>query len=101
MFGIPSVIISDHGPQLIGQEYQHLQMVKEYGISHITSSPHHPKPHGFIKQMIKTAKGFMRKSPHEFYEALLIYRTMPLEPDMPSHAELLFGPPNTQQHANT
>ena len=41
--------------------------------------------------MIRTVKGFMRKSPREFYEALLIYRTTPLGPDMPSPAELLFG----------
>ena len=33
----------------------------------------------------------MRKSPREFYEALLIYRTTLLGPDMPSPAELLFG----------
>ena len=41
--------------------------------------------------MIRTVKGFMRKSPREFYEALLIYRTTPLGQDMPSPAELLFG----------
>jgi transposase InsO family protein len=83
------VIISDNGPQFIGLPYK--QMVKEYGISHVTSSPHHPKSHGFIERMIRTMKGFMRKSPREFYESLLIYRTTPLGPDMPSPSELLFG----------
>ena len=80
LLGIPSVIISDNGPQFIGKAYQ--QMVKEYGISHITSSPHHPKSHGFIERMIRTVKGFMRKSLCEFYEALILYRTTPLGPDI-------------------
>ena len=46
MFGIPNTIITDNGPQFIGSSFQ--AFVKEYGISHITSSPHHPKSHGFI-----------------------------------------------------
>ena len=44
VFGVLNTIISDNGPQLQGTAYQNL--MKKLGISHITSSPHHPKSHG-------------------------------------------------------
>ena len=43
LFGVPNTIITDNGPQFIGQVFQDL--LKSYGITHTTSSPHHPKSH--------------------------------------------------------
>ena len=87
MFGIPNTMISDNGPQFIGKEYQ--ELMNMHGISHITSSPHHPQGHGFIERMIRTVKSFFHKS--NLDEALLSYRTTPLGPNRPSPAELMFG----------
>ena len=89
MFGVPTKIISDNGPQFQGAAYQ--QMTKNYGILHITSSPHHPKSHGFIERNIRTVKSLIRKSPKETDIALLYFRTTPPNANSLSPAELLFG----------
>lgn len=89
MFGVPSTIISDNGPQFIGAPYQ--ELIKQYGISHITSSPHHSKSHGFIERMIRTVENLFKKSPRHHDEALLTFRTTPLGACTPSPAELLFN----------
>lgn len=91
MFGIPNRIISDNGGQFIGKAYQ--KMVKDYGIAHNSSSPRHPKSHGFIESQVKIAEKLLKKSKdfNMFNDALLSHRTTPLGPDMPSPAELLFN----------
>ena len=91
MFGIPNRIISDNGPQFIGRAFQ--QMLDEYGITHVTSSGKHPKSHGFIERAVRTVKALMTKSPTNTDKALLMFRTTPLGPQLPSPAELLFGRP--------
>ena len=88
MFGIPSEIITDNGPQFIGKPYQDL--MKKLDIIHTTSSPHHARSHGFIERQIRTVKGMIRKSPHENDMAMLALRTTPIGINMPSPAELLF-----------
>ena len=50
VFGAPANIISDNGPQFIGKAYQ--DMIRKYDINHISSSPLHPKLHGFIERMV-------------------------------------------------
>ena len=87
LFGIPSTMISDNGPQFIGKEYQSL--MKQHGIAHITSSPHHPQGHGFIERMIRTVKGFLHKSNLE--EGLMSYRATPIDKEGSSPAELMFN----------
>ena len=88
MFGIPHSILSDNGPQFSGRPYQ--DMIAQYGICHITSSPHHAKSHGFIERMVRTVKGTLRKTRNESDAAMLCLRTTPLGSDLPSPAELLF-----------
>ena len=88
MFGFPNTIISDNGPQFTGREYQ--EMVKQHNIAHMTSSPHHPKSHGFVERMVRTVKAmFTKTSNHE--NALLMYRSTTTGPSLPSPAEILFG----------
>jgi len=88
MMGYPHTIISDNGPQFIGHEYK--EMTNENGIIHQTSSPHHPKSHGFIERMIRTVKCIFNKT-NKQQPSLLIYRTTPIGPKLPSPAEILFG----------
>ena len=64
--------------------------MKKLGISHITSSPHHPKSHGFIERMVSTIENFMKKS-DDLDAPLLNFRCTPFEPQMPSPSENLFG----------
>jgi hypothetical protein len=89
MFGVPQVILTDNGPQYIGESYRTL--MKDYDILHITSSPHHPQSHGFIERMVETVKALIKKSPRATAKALLAYRTTPQEGQNQTPAELLFG----------
>ena len=89
MFGIPHQIISDNGPQFTGKPYQ--KLMQKLGITHTTSSPHHPRSHGFIERAIRTVKATMRKEPQENDMAILAMRTTPIGPQLPTPAELIFG----------
>ena len=89
LMGTPNTIISDNGGPYIGKEVQ--ELMNELGIVHITSSPHHPKSHGFIESIVKTVKSLIRKSPKDTNTALLLHRTTPIGHNMPSPAELLFN----------
>jgi hypothetical protein len=89
LFGIPHTIISDNGPQFTGKPYQ--SMIQQYGIAHVTSSPHHARSHGFIERAIRTAKATMKKEPRANDIALLALRTTPIGPQLPTPAELIFG----------
>ena len=89
LFGVPNKIISDNGPQFIGHHFQ--DMMTKFGITHVTSSPVHPKSHGFIESAVKTAKSLIRKSPDDISTALLLHRTTPIGTGLPSPAEQLFN----------
>ena len=73
----------------MGRHYQ--EMISKFGITHITSSPVHPRSHGFIENAVKTAKSLIRKSPDDISTALLLHRTTPIGTGLPSPAELLFN----------
>ena len=90
--GVPEVIRSDNGPQYTGHAFQ--QFAKDYGIQHITSSPHYPRSNGFIESQVKLVKRTLRKakkSNRDVNSALLCLRTTPIDSSLPSPAELLFG----------
>ena len=65
-------------------------MVNELGIIHETSSPKHPKSHGFIECMVQTTKSLIKNVQAATNKALLAYHTTP-GPGMSSPAELLFN----------
>ena len=89
IFGVPNTVITDNGPQFQGAAYQ--KMLQSYGVSHITSSPHHPQSHGFVERSIRTIKALLKKSGEDSNKALLNFRTTPPGPHSLSPAELLFG----------
>ena len=90
LFGIPHTVISDNGPQFIGQPF--LALMERLGIHHTTSSPHHPESHGFIEREIGTVKTLMKKGETggNIHLSLLNLRSTP-QGRAPSPAELLFG----------
>ena len=88
LFGVPNTVITDNGPQFVGKPFQDL--LNSYGVTHISSSPLHPKSHGFIERTIRSVKALIRKTPEDTDRALLAFRTTPLGPQLPSPAEILF-----------
>lgn len=89
--GIPVIIRSDNGPHFQGH-YQ--EMVEEYGLQHVTSSPHYPRGNGFIESQVKTVKKTLKKAKKSNTDpnmALLCLRATPIDGQLPSPAELLLG----------
>ena len=85
------VLYSDNGPQYSSVMFKNF--VKNWDISHVTSSPRYPCSNGFIERMVGIVKGIIIKakmSGTSVYKALLAYRACPLSNGMKSPAELLF-----------
>ena len=90
VFGIPEEIISDNGSQFTAKEYQ--DFAARYGSRITTSSPHHPRGHGFIECQVQTIKHIFTKCAEDGSDphlALLQLRTTPLDCRTPSLSELL------------
>ena len=58
-YGIVEEIICDNRKQFMPQEYKNF--VEQYGFKLTTSSPYHPKGHGYIQRQTQTIK----KNPHQ------------------------------------
>ncbi|MEE4247439.1 MAG: RNase H-like domain-containing protein [Kangiellaceae bacterium] len=90
LFGAPRQMISDNGPQFIGEPYRN--MLAKYGVKHITSSPRYPQSNGLAERFVRTVKSTLMKtnSQEEFDIALLHIRATPGE-GIPSPGEIMFG----------
>ena len=86
--GIPSVLVSDNGPQYDCAEMK--EFAKQYGFCHITTSPYYPQANGQAERAVRTAKQLLENSPDP-YKALMSYRATPLPSYGLSPAELLMG----------
>lgn len=96
LFGRPDEILTDNGPQYMGQTFQ--AFMKRWGITHVTSSPHYSKSNGFIERHVRHIKGIVKKAQQnksDLHIALLQVRATPIDSKLPSLAELLFGRPVT------
>ena len=85
--GIPEVVRSDNGPQYSSESFA--QFAQNYGFVHVTSSPKYPQSNGAAERAVRTVKSPLMKN-SDPYEALMAYRTTPLENGY-SPAELLMG----------
>ena len=88
--GVPSVIVSDRGPQYRATEFQ--DFTKHWQIEHRLSSPRNPQSNGMVERFVQTMKASLIKTIEEGEDvdlALLTYKTTPLNHRLPSPAELL------------
>ena len=89
--GIPEKIISDNGPHFSSSCYT--QFASEWKFYHTTSSPNYPRSNGFVERQIQTV-GILQKcyqSKGDLDMGLLCLRTTPVDHQIKSPAELLFG----------
>ena len=87
-YGIPEVVVSDNGPQYSSQEFA--SFVKDYDITHVTSSPRFPQSNGQAERAVQTVKKLL-KDTTDVQMSLLVYRTALLPFCSLSPAELLIG----------
>ena len=59
-YGIAKEIVSDGGPEYIGQEY--VNFCKEWDIKHTYSSPEYPESNGLAERTIQTVKRTLKKA---------------------------------------
>uniref|UniRef100_A0A8C7WXQ6 Gypsy retrotransposon integrase-like protein 1 n=1 Tax=Oryzias sinensis TaxID=183150 RepID=A0A8C7WXQ6_9TELE len=96
LFGRPDEILTDNGTQYTGEAFK--RFTKEWGVKHITSSPHYPKSNGFIERHVRHIKSIVKKTLKyggNLQMALLQIRATPIDSKLPSPAELIFGRPVT------
>ena len=85
--GVPMEVLSDNGPQFIGQSFKDFQ--NEYNFEWNSSSPGYQQSNGMAESAIKVAKRILRQSDPE--QALMIYNSSPIAATGYSPAQLLMG----------
>jgi hypothetical protein len=86
-YGVAEELRSDNGPQFSSGEFR--EFAKEWGFSHITSSPKFPQSNGAAERAVETAKKILAQN--DISLALLSYRATPVPTLGASPAELAFG----------
>ena len=77
-FGIPEKVRTDGGPKFRG-EFKN--WCEEWGIEHVTSSPHHHQSNCHAEQAAHQLKNLLKKAPKDLGRALLEFRNIPRVPD--------------------
>ena len=93
-YGIPRMVFSDNGPCYSSQEFQ--RFAEKYLFTHVTSSPHFARSNGQAERAVQTVKTTLKKciaSGEDPELALLLLRTTPIDANLPSPAELMYGRP--------
>ena len=91
-YGLPTTIISDFGSQYVSERFK--TKCKQSGITLCFSSPYHHQANSLAERTVGTCKSLLRKALEKDecpYTALWMYRTTPLDSQIPSPYELLFG----------
>ena len=103
-FSIPVTIYSDGGPQFLEgdkvDKFEFGKFCKDWGVQHVTSSPHHPQSNGIAEEAVKEMKKIIsatfdadrsRLKQSELAAALLLFRNTPRAPTDLSPSEMVFG----------
>ena len=77
-YGWPDTLVSDNGPCYTAEAFSNL--MKEYAVNHITSSPHYPQSNGLAEKFIQIVKNLFHKVKDEGADIdkyLMIYCNTP------------------------
>lgn len=96
---VPTVMYSDNGPQFTARSMQ--QFLQQWGVRHVTSSPHYPQSNGFAEASVKAMKKLVKHcwdtragdvNQDKWAKGLLQWRKTPRS-DGHSPAQVLYGHP--------
>ena len=88
-YGWPDTVVSDNGPCYVAEAFSTL--MKEYAVTHITSSPHYPQSNGLAEKFIQIVKNLFHKATDEGADIdkyLMIYCNTPSQHIQVTHANV-------------
>ena len=89
-YGWPDTLVSDNGPCYTAEVFSNL--MKEYAVNHITSSPHYPQSNGLVEKFIQIVKNLFYKAKEEGADIdkyLMKYHSTPLASTSKSPMQML------------
>ena len=89
-YGWPETLISDNGPCYTAEVFTNL--MREYNVNHITSSPHYPQSNGLAEKYVQLAKNLFYKANEEgkdLFKCLMIYHNTQLSNTLQSPMQIL------------
>ena len=81
----PDTMVSDNGPCYTAETFT--SMIKEYGVNHITSTPHYLQSNGLAEKFVQIVKNLFYKAKEEGKDplkSLMIYHNTPLSSSLQS-----------------
>ena len=89
-YGWPDTVVSDNGPCYTAELFMNL--MSEYAVNHITSSPHYPQSNGLAEKFVQIVKNLFHKAEEEeadINKYLMIYHNTPLASTSKSTMQML------------
>ena len=89
-YGWTDTLLSDNGPCYVAETFTNL--MKEYAVNHITSSPHYSQSNGLAEKFVQIVKNLFYKAKDEgtdIYKCLMIYCNTPIESTSKSPMQML------------
>ena len=89
-YGWPDTLVSDNGPCYVAETFTNL--MKEYAVNHITSSPHYPQSNGLTEKFVQIVKNLFYKARDkgtDIHKCLMIYHNTPLASTSKSPMKML------------
>ena len=86
----PDTLVSDNGLCYVTETFTNL--MREYAVNHITSSPHYPKSNRLAEKFVQIVKNLFHKAKDEgtdIHKCLMIYHNMPLASTSKSPMQML------------
>ena len=88
-YGLPETIVADFGTQYTSADFR--KKCRDSNIEIKYSSPYHHQANSVAERAVGTIKHLWKKSRHSKTTALWMYRITPIDSNLPSPYELLFG----------
>ena len=89
-YGWPDTLVSDNGPSYTADTFT--SMMEEYGVNHITSSPHYLQSNGLDEKFVQIVKNLFYKAKEEekdLFKCLMIYHNTLLSSSLQSPIQIL------------